>query len=190
MAGPDAFAAGAVADGARGPVDRGRGEGRGGGPRRRRHRRVVGGHGAAILVIEPSGDRRHGFVPPQVRGVVVQLLLQIAGVETGQTRRADAVAGAVQAVAGEAGVPRAALAAAERDQLAVGGERLAAMVRRPITSGQRDEDDKAEEGGAHPDRTPASPWRFPARNRCRRGGFESEAPEAKARAVFRQATGR
>src|SRR5690606_35517017 len=116
-----ALAAVAMADGAgRGP-DRGRG-GRG---RRRggnRHRGVPGRNGAAVVVVQPAGGLVHDGIAPEARGVVLELLLQIAGVEAGEAGDADAVAHAVEAVATEAGVGRAAVAAAHGDDLAVGRE--------------------------------------------------------------------
>jgi hypothetical protein len=56
--------------------------------------------------------------------IVVQLLPQITGVEARQARRGNPVARAVQAVAGEAGLGRPALTAAQGHQFAVSGQPL------------------------------------------------------------------
>jgi hypothetical protein len=63
-------------------------------------------HGAPIALASP-GDRRHHRIVAKPARVVFHLLLEVAGVQPNQPGRGVAVAGPVQAVAGEAGVARA-----------------------------------------------------------------------------------
>jgi len=62
--------------------------------------------------------------------------LQIALIQAGQARRRDAVAFAVQPVTGEAGVARAARAAAHGDDLAGSLERAVGRARRGVAGGE------------------------------------------------------
>src|SRR5690606_5229348 len=71
---------------------------------------------------------------------------QVAGVQPGQTGDADPVAHAVQPVAGEAGVARPALAAAEGDDLAVGRKRRAGAVADRRAAAEEGEDQQEEKG--------------------------------------------
>jgi sulfur-oxidizing protein SoxX len=82
--------------------------------------------------------------------------VQIALVESGKARCGDAVALALQTVAGEAGIGRAARAAPHGDDLAGRREGAVGLAWRGVTSRQHDEDRQGERQGAHPDRTQAN----------------------------------
>ncbi|MNI17967.1 hypothetical protein D3C73_713590 [compost metagenome] len=79
---------------------------------------VPDGHGAAGARIQAARHAGHDVVRAQTAGVVLHLFLQIALIQTGQARRRNAVAFALQAMTGEAGVGRTARAAAHGDDLA------------------------------------------------------------------------
>jgi mono/diheme cytochrome c family protein len=89
---------------------------------RARHRCVISGDRATGLRVERGRHMRHRRVHAPTVGIGDQLPLEIAGVAAGQARGEAAVALAVHSVAGEAGVSRPGVAAAERDQLAGGLE--------------------------------------------------------------------
>jgi len=116
---------------------------------------VVGRDLAPTLLIQRLRDAGHGVVGTQAGGVVFHLFLQIAGVETRQTRRRHAVSAAVQTVAGETGVRRTARAAAHGDDLAIGREGAIRLARRGIAGGQAGQQDKGEKRRAHDGATPA-----------------------------------
>ena len=81
---------------------------------------------------------------PSVR-IIVELPVQIARIEPGEARAGLAIAFAPQAMAGEAGGRRAAIAAAHRDRLAGRPEGIA--VRRRVASHEREQKQKGS--GAH-----------------------------------------
>ncbi|GAA0629154.1 hypothetical protein GCM10009422_28240 [Brevundimonas kwangchunensis] len=115
--------------------------------------RIVLRHRAPIPVVEPAGDLGHHRVLPDILGVVLHLLLQIAGVEAREARNADAVSFALQPVAAEAGVSRPAFATAHGDDLAGLGEGRAGLVRRRRAGGRGEQEEGENE--AHPVRTRA-----------------------------------
>src|SRR5690606_29838049 len=90
----------------------------------------------------------HG-IAAAARGVVLELLLQIAPMEPGQGRRVPAVAAAVEPVAAEAGVGRAAAGAAQGDQFSGGLEGLAGGVARRRAARRQAREQDGEEEGAH-----------------------------------------
>jgi len=119
IAGAAAFAAGAVAGRAFGPVELGH--------LRQGHRsggetRIVGRNPGAILGIQPAHDSAHFGMFAAAVDIVVELAVKIAGVEPGETRDQPAIAFTLEAVARRAGVSRAAIAPAQRDHLAACGE--------------------------------------------------------------------
>lgn len=78
--------------------------------------------------------------------------MKVADIETGQSRRVGAVAAAIEAMAGEAGVRRARLAAADRNEPAIGfeavdrpGRRVDAAAREHGADGAK----RPEAGGQH-----------------------------------------
>ncbi len=117
-------------------------------PRRRGQRGVVGRHCETVVMVEPPGDRRHRGVEAWSGGVVLELLPQVPRVETGETRRRDAVPFAVQAVTPEAGGSRAGFAAAHGDQLAGRGKGLARFVGEGLAA-RRDDGGRQQQEGAH-----------------------------------------
>lgn len=89
---------------------------------------VVNGDCPAFVSAQLLGDPAHlRVVAPPVR-ISFELALQIARIQSGETRRAGAVAAPVEPVTGEAGVGRAGLGAAVRDHPAV--------LREPIERGR------------------------------------------------------
>jgi hypothetical protein len=97
---------------------------------RRRHVGVELRHRAAVAVVQPARHFPHHNVLPNVPGIVLHLLLQIAGVQAGQSRHADPVARAVQTVTAETRVGGSALPAAHGDDLTRLRERRPRLVRR------------------------------------------------------------
>jgi hypothetical protein len=76
----------------------------------------------ALAGIELAGDRLHrGVVPAPVR-IGCQLRLHIAPIQPGEPGRAPAIAQPVDPMAFDAGVCRARIPAAQRDQLAARSE--------------------------------------------------------------------
>jgi hypothetical protein len=107
-------------------------------------------HRLAAGLIERLRDRRHHRIGTQAARIVLHLLVQIPGVEARQTRRGDAVAAAIQAMAGEAGVGRPAAAAAQRDEFPAGRKRTAGAVAGfAAAGGQRADDQKKGENADH-----------------------------------------
>lgn len=88
------------------------------------HAGVVGGNRLPIAPAQADRDRLHLGMLAATVGIVVELPVEVADVESGEPRDARAVAAAVQSVTGEAGVRRARVAAAERDELTAGGEAI------------------------------------------------------------------
>jgi len=83
-----------------------------------REQRVVVGHRRAFGRPQPLGDPRHlRMLPPSI-GIGDELAFEVARIQPGEARRADAVAHAVDPVAGEAGVLRPGTGARQRNQLA------------------------------------------------------------------------
>lgn len=103
------------------------------GERRLRHgaRRGLERHGGIIsrdlLPLggrEAAGDPCHLRMPAPAVRIGFELAVEIADAEPGEPRGAGAVAGPVEAVAGEAGIGRPRIGAAQRDQAAVAGKAL------------------------------------------------------------------
>jgi hypothetical protein len=89
---------------------------------------IIGRYAGAIAGRQAPRHGVHHRVLPPPAGIVVELAVEIAGVAPGDARCVVAVAAAVEAVAGDAGMARAAVTAAQCDQLAglakgVGGRR-------------------------------------------------------------------
>jgi hypothetical protein len=124
---------------------------------RPRHRRVVGGHSAAVILVQPFGDGRHDLVRTKLRRIVLKLFLKVSRIETGQAWNAHSIPGPVEAVAGEAGLLGAAVRAAEGDQFAGGFERVARIRRGRAAARLQSDDREAEQDRAHPGATPAEP---------------------------------
>ncbi|MNI55760.1 hypothetical protein D3C73_1107310 [compost metagenome] len=120
---------------------------------------VPGRHDAAGLGVKAARHASHDVVGTQAAGVILHLLLQIALVQTRQARRGNAVAFAFQAVTREAGVARAARAAAHGDDLAGRLKGAIGLARRRIAGG-KGQSQKSDRQGAHPDPTPALRRRF------------------------------
>lgn len=119
VAGADAFTDGAVTLSAFGGVER-RYAGQGG--RIRGQGGVIGRYLGAVHHAQPADDGTHfGMFAPAVR-VIVELAVEIAGVEPREARDEAAVAFTLEAVAGRAGVSRAAVAAAKGNDLAAFGK--------------------------------------------------------------------
>ncbi|HMO74846.1 MAG TPA: hypothetical protein PKD99_05055 [Sphingopyxis sp.] len=191
IARPHAFAVVAVAGRARlkparrvaALVEGGAGRvGRAGGRGGDRQGGIIGRNLAPVAAVQPRGDSAHrAMVAPPAR-IIVELAVEIAGVEPGEPRRLPSVALAREAVAGEAGGARTAIATAEGDRLARRAK--GAFVRRGAATGDRRE---AEEKGEPHGRgtNPKQGW-FPLRNR--RGGaaggrwicpVQGEGPESR-----------
>jgi hypothetical protein len=98
--------------------------------RRERQRRIIGSDRLPVTLVEANGNRLHLLVLPPAARIVVELAHQIADVERRQPRGAGAVSATVEAVAGEAGIDRAAVTAAQGDQAARGSERIGGRLRR------------------------------------------------------------
>jgi cytochrome c2 len=88
----------------------------------------MSGDALAVLGAQLAGDIFHLGMAAPARGIIVHLPVEIAETEIGEARRAGAVAGAVEAVAGEAGIGCPGAAAAQRDQFAGGGKRIAVLA--------------------------------------------------------------
>jgi len=110
-----------------------------------RQRSIICGDLLAIRAGQLAGDRPHDEMLAPTIGIVVELALEIARVETGEARRVAAVAFALRPVAGEAGGLRPAIAAAERDYLASGTEAAFGMRR----SAGRKENQQGKESDTH-----------------------------------------
>ena len=83
------------------------------------HCGIINGDGPALLGAQLPGDPAHLRMIAPAIGIGFELPLQIADVETCETRGARAVAASVEAVTREAGVGRSCLGAAVRDHSAV-----------------------------------------------------------------------
>jgi len=116
---------------------------------RRRQARIIERNGAASPVVKRLGDRPHHLVWADARGVVLHLLLQVAGLEAGQAGDRDAVAHAVEAVAGEAGVCRSAGAATHRDGPPIDAQQSVGPGWRAVAGAERGEREKGESETAH-----------------------------------------
>jgi len=121
----------------------------------RRHGGVIARDRPSSGLIQVFRHLRHDVVGTQAGGVILHLLLQIALIQPRQTRGSDAVALALQAVAGEAGVGCATRTATHGDDLTRGGEGAIRLARRGVARSQRQEDGKGEGQGAHSERTRA-----------------------------------
>lgn len=102
-----------------------------------RHGGIMSRDRAPCTIIQPPRDPRHlCMIAPPV-GIGFELAFEIAGIKARKSRRAGAIAGAIEAVAGEARIARARLGTAERDDLPVDGK---AVMRRGVdrASGQQD----------------------------------------------------
>lgn len=102
-------------------------------------RGVVGRDFRTVLPGEASGDRAHFGMFAAAVNVVVQLALEIAGVEPGEPRRMAAVTFAPQAVTGDTGIRRAAIAPAHRDDLAGSAESRISAAFRATAAAEHDE---------------------------------------------------
>lgn len=112
-----------------------------------RHGGIESGDGPPLSGIEPLRDPAHLRMIPAAVRISDQLPFQIAGVEAGEPRRAGAVAAPVQAVADDAGIGRAGLRAAQRNQLAGRGEAVARTGRDRIAGGQKSRGGEGKAGG-------------------------------------------
>ncbi|MDX3910165.1 MAG: hypothetical protein QHC67_10140 [Sphingobium sp.] len=81
------------------------------------HCRVIGRDRILLAQAELPGDRGHFRVLAAPARISRELSGHIAAVEPGKTRGAGTVAKPVDAMAGEAGIGRATIAAAERNEL-------------------------------------------------------------------------
>jgi hypothetical protein len=91
-------------------------------PHLARQQGVVGGHRTALGMPQPCGNPRHlRMLPPPVC-IGDKLAFEVARVQPGQSRRADAVALGVDPVAGEAGVLRPGPGTRQCNQFAGGGK--------------------------------------------------------------------
>jgi mono/diheme cytochrome c family protein len=88
------------------------------------HGRVMGRDRVAVLRRQLLGDPAHLRVAPPPVGIGFELPLEVAALEPREPRAAGPVAEPVETMAGETGVRRARVTAAERDQLAGRGESL------------------------------------------------------------------
>jgi hypothetical protein len=117
---------------------------------RRGHVSVELRYRPAVAVIQPPRHFPHHHILPDVPGVVLHLLLQIACVQTGQSRHADSVTGAVQTVAAEAGVGRTALPATHGDDLTRLRERRPRLVRRRRAGRKRQQQKQGQDTHIQP----------------------------------------
>jgi hypothetical protein len=109
----------------------------------------MGRNGSASPVVERLGDRPHHLVRADPGSIVLHLLLQVAGVETGQARDRDAVAHAVEAVAGEAGMSCSTGAAAHRDGPSIDAQKGVGPGWRAVAGAERGEREKGGSETAH-----------------------------------------
>ena len=91
----------------------------------------------------------------QARGVVLHLLLQIALIQARQARRRHAVALALHAVAGEAGIVGAARPAAQGDDFSGRGQGAVRLARRGVAGGEEQGGGDQGKEQAHMGRTTA-----------------------------------
>lgn len=103
-----------------------------------------------IARAEPPGDGVHRGMLAPPGGVIVQLPVEITGVEPRQPRGFAPVPLPLQAVAGEAGRRGAAVAAAERDRLPRGPERAGRSRRLAAGDQQGGEKEEPHPGGTDP----------------------------------------
>lgn len=86
--------------------------------RHERHGLVVAGDRLALAHRQSARNPLHFGVPPPSVSIVSELPVDVARVKGGEPRCADAIAAAVEPVAGEAGVGCAGTAAAQRNHFA------------------------------------------------------------------------
>lgn len=85
---------------------------------------VVGGDHLAFAGRQFSRNPAHlGMIPPTLR-IILKLAFQITGIQPRKSRRARTVAQTLEAVAGKAGVARACIGTAHRDETAGRGQPL------------------------------------------------------------------
>jgi len=128
-------------------------------PRFERQPGIIERHRLAFVGIQRPRNPAHLRVIAPAIGIGFELALQIAGVQPGQPRRARPVAAPAKPVAGEAGIARAGLRPAERDEPAVFREpvKRGRLARR--TARQQGRDSQME-SSAHVGATVRSPRLF------------------------------
>ncbi|WP_247594912.1 hypothetical protein [Sphingopyxis sp. PAMC25046] len=90
-----------------------------------RKRGIIVCHSRPVAIAQLQCNCPHGrVIPPPIR-IIVELSVKIARVQSGEARAVLAVTFPRKAMAGETGCRCAAVAAAERDRLAVGAEAIA-----------------------------------------------------------------
>jgi len=106
---------------------------------------IVAGHLFPIRASQFARDGTHGEMLAPTICIIVELALQISGIDPGKARRLAAISFAGHAVAGEAGSLRPRIRATERDDLA--GRTEAVFRRRQVAARQQDQE--GEDGRAH-----------------------------------------
>ncbi len=137
------------------PAGGGAGEGRG----RYGKSSIIGRDLRAIAVIEAERDRAHQKMLAPAIGIIVDLAVEIAGIEPGKARGVLPVAFAAQAVAGKARGLGAGIAAAHRDRLARRAEAI--MIGGRVAGREWKQEEKRS--GAHLAGTNAAMRWFPKR---------------------------
>lgn len=102
-------------------------------------------------------------------GIVVELALQIAGVQPGQSGRQPTIAFTLQAVTGRTGRFRATVPPAERDHLAVRAKGWVSVIL-PAAAGSEKSQGGNKAEAAHPSRNRRCHHRFPQEEGRRMGG--------------------
>lgn len=90
---------------------------------------VIRGDFRPVFAVQPPGDGTHFGVLAAAVGIVVELSMQIPGIQPGKPRCQAAVALAPETVAGCAGMGGSAIAATERDDLTTAAKRRITAAR-------------------------------------------------------------
>lgn len=94
----------------------------------RRQAGIEAGDLGSRFAVQPQGDGAHRRVLASSARIIVDLAVEIAGIEPGEARRITAIALAGKAVASNAGVRRTAIAAAQSDEFSRRGKRVPARL--------------------------------------------------------------
>lgn len=132
-----------------------------------RHRRIVYGELLPGIPIERPGDLPHLLVAPQADIEQLHLAEEVPAIHPGQTGHIVAVPFSAEPVAGDAGVLRAGVSAAECEHFAGELERVARCglghaSAQQAGNGQSDGPPPRPFRGSHPKGTFARPGRFPS----------------------------
>lgn len=117
----------------------------GGGRDNRLYSGIISGNFLPVRAGQLLRDRAHGEMLAPAIGIIVELALEIAGIEPGKTRRFAAIAFSLQAMTGETGCVRTRIGPAKGNHFARGAK--AAFHGCRVASGQQDQ--KGETGNTH-----------------------------------------